>query len=308
MEKVIEVTSNLPTGNKITKRLSLFSPSEELKAIVVSESLPTDGLWAYASVEVPDAVGDVVKIGGVTWSDYHNPPNSYLKITAQHSMELQDGTPPIIGRVERFAKTKSVVDGKEVPALAFYMTWAKDGNGQVTELAKKYKDLFDGGYMDSFSVGLIVSDFDKNDSNGYDYKASSLYHIGAVTVPANPKANVVRSISQEIEGKVEELTKTIDKQVEIICKQSEMVAKMSIEMDRISTISKGLEDILKASSNEVQKRFDSVSDRLDYIEAGVVVKSAVHIPQTGDRKREDVKDLSEVSELLKKYSGRQVSK
>jgi hypothetical protein len=289
---------------KITKQFSVIGVDETLKAVVEKDGLAKSGIWAYASVEIPDSVGDVVKIAGIDWSDYHNPPNKYLKITAQHAMELADGTPPIIGRVEKFMETKVTVDGKSVPALAFYMTWACDGSGAITALAQKYKDLFDGGYMESFSVGLLTDDYEGNESKGLNYNSSKIYHIGAVTVPANPMATKFKSIEKAMHDKVAELTTTVDKQHEIISKQSEMIAKMAIELDKVCNLGQVVEDSLKSASEDVQKRFDTLIDRLDEIEAGVVVKSTVPIPQTDDRKRDNAKDLSEISNLLKKYSGK----
>ena len=277
-------------------------------------STVADGLWAIASAEVVDTVGDIVKQDGMKWNNYHNPPTSYMKILAGHAKDLPDGTPPIVGRIEEFRKITKNINGKDVKATAFRMSFAKDGEGNITELASKYKKLYEGGYLDSFSVGLLVKSWENN-AVGIDINESELYEVSAVTVPALASATVLRAIkkelgiqeteylSQEIEGKIEELTKTISKQSEIISKQAEMFAAMSIEVDKVQKFSLIVEETMKVSSQDIQKRFDSVSDRMDYIEAGVVVKSIVS-PQTDDRKRVDAIELSEVSDLLKKYSGR----
>ena len=278
----------------------------------------SDGFWAIASAEVMDSVGDVVKQDGMNWDSYHNPPVSYMKILAGHAKTLPDGTPPIVGRIEEFKKITKKIDGKNVKATAFRMSFAKDGEGNYTELALKYKKLYEGGYLDSFSVGLLVKSFEHNDT-GMDINESELFEVSAVTVPCLASATVLRAIQKEldipeeviatalddeIKDKVLHLTKTMDKQAEIISKQAEMLAEMAIKVDSITKSSITLEDSLKCVSNDYQKRLDTVNDRLDYVEAGVVVKSIVPTP-TDDRKRVDAKELSEIANIFKKYSGRE---
>jgi uncharacterized coiled-coil protein SlyX len=157
--------------------------------------------------------------------------------------------------------------------------------------------------MDSFSVGLLTSDYEKNDA-GLTYNTSTLYHIGAVTVPGNTRANVLRSLGEEIEGKIARLEKTINELDEIIAKQSEMIATATTKLDEMCKSHQTLVESQTGLANDVRKSFEATQDRMDSLEAGVVVKSVVQQPQTDDRKRVEAKELSEVSVLLKKYSGR----
>jgi len=289
-----EVKPDIKAEKKLEKTFARSTPNEQMKALVMSESLPADGLWAYASVEVVDTAGDVVVIDGIETETYHNPPSSYMKITAQHDMELADGTPPIIGRVERFLTTQMDVEGKLTPALAFYMTWAKDGNKAITPLAQKYKDLFDGGYMDSFSVGLIVTEYEDNDEGGLNLTQSSLYHIGAVTVPCNPLANVVKTIEQiKSEKKIQHLELTLGKLAsqfdELVKQNNEAIKNNANEVD--------------TKTSEIAKKLELITDRLDYVEAGVVTKSAT-VPKTGDRNRENaINELKSVRDMLRQFTG-----
>ena len=78
-------------------------------------------------------------------------------------------------------------------------TFAQDGSGNLTPLAKKYKRLFDGGYLDSFSVGMIVNEHAPlRETGGFDIKSSELYEISAVTIPANAHANTLKALKDEL--------------------------------------------------------------------------------------------------------------
>lgn len=161
------------------------------------QDAPDDLLWVWASVEITDSMGDVISIAGLNWNQYHNPPDTYLKILAGHARELPDGTPAIVGRVERIMKTVKTVDGKTVPALAIGISFAKDGDGNLLPLAKAYKDLIDGGYLDSFSVGIMVLAYDET-RTGLNITKSELFEVSACAIPANASANVIKVIGEKL--------------------------------------------------------------------------------------------------------------
>lgn len=169
--------------------------SQILKTTRVLRELPggltksDNELWAIASLEKIDEDGDVIRVNGIDLS-MHRPPTSFIKILASHLRRLPDGSPPVCGRVEEFNRTS--IGG--CPALTFRMTWATDGKGNVTELARKYKDLYDGGYLESFSVGASVIESRPLKGGGNDFVKTILREISCVTIPANCDAVVMRHL------------------------------------------------------------------------------------------------------------------
>ena len=118
-------------------------PEELLKSVGGGDT--ENGLWGYASVEVPDSDGDIIRIDGIDYSQHHNPSvGRFLKVLASHVRSLPDGSPPVLGRIESFHKTVTS-DGHK--ALAFYMTWFKNENGEYPDLVKKWKPYYDKGYL-----------------------------------------------------------------------------------------------------------------------------------------------------------------
>lgn len=147
----------------------------------------TDGsFWGVATKQIVDSDGDVVEVKGIDYSDYHSPPRIHAKMLANHAMTLASGEPSVVGRIEEF-KTVSM-DGTD--ALIFRGSWAKDGAGQITPLAKKYADLYEGGYLDSFSIGFIPVKA-KGMKNGTHFEKSKIYEVSPVSIPANPESNMI---------------------------------------------------------------------------------------------------------------------
>jgi len=169
------------------------------KSVCILKSLPAGiapappgELWAVATREVVDEDGDIVRVAGIDLSAHR--PQSPIKVLAQHLRGLPDGSPPVLGRVEEFRRT--MIDG--APALIFRMSWAVDLDGKVTPLASKYKDLYDGGYLDSFSIGASVLEAKPIKGKGSDYVRSKLREISCVTLPANSDAIVLRAIHSRL--------------------------------------------------------------------------------------------------------------
>jgi hypothetical protein len=148
--------------------------------------------WAYVTVEREDSDGDIVRVKGMSYDEYQRPPESYIKVLASHLKTLPDGTPPIVGRVEMFVEGDYMGEGKSHPALMCGWSWAKDGKGQITKLAQTYKDLFDGGYLDSVSPGFIAVESKAiPKGRGRDYTKSNIVELSLVSIPANSRANVI---------------------------------------------------------------------------------------------------------------------
>jgi hypothetical protein len=207
----------------------------------------SDDLWAYASVEETDSDGDIIRIAGMNFSAYHNPPSTHLKILAGHAKTLPDGRPPIVGRVEEFRKV-STPDGK--PALAFRMSWAP------SELGQHYKSLYmsEPPYMDSFSIGASAVEAEPIKGGGWDFKATELAEVSCVTVPANVRANVIRSAEKD-----------------------ELLSKLAALEALLQKMESGVLDSL-------QKRFESLVERLDCLESSITVaQSEGRAKPTSDR-------------------------
>jgi hypothetical protein len=212
------------------------------------EKASDDSLWAVASVEKADEDDDIVRVDGLDTSMHRE--HSPIKILAQHLRKLPDGSPPIIGKVEEFRKA-NIGKGKDASkALLFRMTFAP------TDLAKKYKQLFDAGYMESFSIGASVLESKPLKEKGYDYTKTKLREISAVTIPANADATVMRALEE----------------------------KLGDQLDRNSELSVSLEHILSALA-ENKSITETVLKRLDDIESAIVAKSEEG-SLTGDRTEE----------------------
>ena len=263
-------------SKRITKSLSVV---KDLPDGEVAEGL----LWAYASVESVDMMGDVVRIAGISWDDYHQPPARHLKILASHARSLPSGEPPIVGRVEKFLRT--VVNG--VPALMFAMSWATDGEGNVTPLAKLYKDLYDGGYMESFSVGIIVDEARDTDT-GIEIIKSSLFEISAVAVPANADAHAIKAL-KELGVEVEEEKKEADPHT---TQQSYEDVMRAALQEHVVPLTKSLGD--------TQALLASLVDRIESLESAVVIHTQSREPRGVDnRDAEAEKSLHEVNARLR---------
>ncbi len=267
---------------KSIKKLFQVSKSAPDSIKAISQDNPCD-LYGYASVEVTDTVGDVVKIAGITTQPYHNPPKRYMKILPQHKT---DGLP--IGRVEQFIPVDTTVNGTVVPALAFGMSWAKDGEGNITADAKKYKDLFDGGYLDSFSVGMMVCDCTANNTDGLDIIESQLYEISAVTVPANAEANVIKMIEDTLGEQI--ITKEVSQKksvAEIIAELNGSVKSLQDQLNNSPKL-QDMKELLAmfADGLKLEKPFEKLNKRLDLLESIIVTASDVMSQQTRSRTNE----------------------
>lgn len=206
---------------------------------------PSDDLWAYASVEEQDSMGDIIRVAGIDYGQYHNPPNTYMKILAGHAKALANGEPPVIGRVEEFRLVKTP-DG--TPALAFRMSWAD------TPLANSYRSLYQKGYMDSFSVGASITEAEPIKGAGWDYITTMLMEISAVSVQANVRANVIRSADDD----------------------AKIITAITGVVDRLAELESKVIDSL-------DKRLETLSERLDAIESAIVVTAERSPRQPHDR-------------------------
>jgi hypothetical protein len=298
-------------SSQINKQFGRIKDDAIIKSLTKDLSNPDDVLCAYASVEIVDTVGDVVVIDGIDWSTYHNPPDRYLKVLAGHWLSLENGLlptgePPIIGRVEQFLKTAVNVDGAPTPALAFAMTWAKDGDGTITPLAQKFKDLYDGGYLEGFSVGMLAArDAQERirETGGVRYTKSLLMEITATGIPANALATVMKTFGKSFDASrilVEQLD-SLQKQVSALSKTIEESVSRNISGDIVEGLRVSVVDMQKS----LTEKLDAQEARLDGIEASIVATSAKTTPPTGDRNGESsLKAVEKIAEAVRQFAGR----
>jgi HK97 family phage prohead protease len=62
-----------------------------------------------------------------------------------------------------------------------------------TDFARDVRGLYDGGFMNSFSVGFIPNDGVAGKNGVFEYTDVELLEVSAVPVPANPGANMIRA-------------------------------------------------------------------------------------------------------------------
>jgi hypothetical protein len=181
-------------------------PEGEAKRLPDGFSKPEDGDWVCMSAEVPpedEAGGDVVRVAGL--STVRHTAKSPIKLLGQHMRGTSDGSPAIIGRMEEFKLGKKSWKGKQIPAMFGRFSWAKDGEGKTTDLAAKYKSLWEGGYLDSVSIGFRpIKSRSLNAEkpwDGYEFIESELVELSVVTIPANPAATALKAIAEAFETK-----------------------------------------------------------------------------------------------------------
>lgn len=259
------------------------------------ELLPGEDMMGLASVEIFDSDGDIIRVDGINTDSYHQPPNRYIKLLASHYGSLSNGEPSIIGRIERFWKTKVQVKGQLVPALAFAFSFAKDESGNLTPLANAYKRLMPK-YLDSFSVGIMVNKSKTMDNGRFDVIQSSLYEISAVTIPANAEANVIKHIKKELAsaGVVEEEAVPVGKPQDSVNTNTHIIVEIKSFLETLSSKIVTLEENL-------EKRLDGFESTLASLSKDVMDEKTnstkTHPKET------DLKALTEIKKALDKIKG-----
>jgi len=273
-----------------------------MKSLPEGFEKPANSLWAYATVETPDRDKDIVRVKGISLALHRD--KSPIKVFLNHQYKpLPDGTPPVVGRVEEFRETVHKGMGGEVPALAFRMSWATDGEGNVTPLAAKYKSLYDGGYLDSFSIGFTPKTAKPIKGGGHDYTATELFEISAVTMPANPNATKIKAIKDTLGDDAPEGLDADPFWIHNDPDGSKWVRKEAHDAI-VDKLTSRLDDVGKSLSslNEISTFLNELRDRtrevLDIAEATVVVKSDAPAPQTDDQKEQASKALKEIADRL----------
>lgn len=241
-----------------------------------------------------DSSGDIVRVDGVNFAPYHNPPECHLKILAQHIRQLPSGEAPIIGKVLEVVKTVVPYNGKLVKALAAYIVWARDGAGELLPLAKHYKDLYDGTFIDQMSVGIMVDEARPLDTGGIEITACTIFESSLVTIPDNASATVIKEIKEKLGDLLEEEKNQDEPEEKSVADQPTEEPKPEEKNadDEQEKVAAQLQAMLQAMSATLQcvdenlrtygDRMNSMLDRLDTLESAVIVMA--------DRKDRDDED------------------
>jgi hypothetical protein len=175
----------------------VFTKGEVLKAVPDKLFKGKCDLYGFASVEVPDREGDIIRVKGISL-EYHRS-DSPIKVAVQHNYKpLPDGTMPVLGTVSEWAITTKSVNNKPVPALAFGMNYAKGEDGEITTFAAKYKGLYDTGALDAFSVGLEGREATPIKGGGLDVTKSAVFEVSSCMIGMNPYATVIKALTDAI--------------------------------------------------------------------------------------------------------------
>jgi hypothetical protein len=295
-----------------------------------------DGFWLYASREVVDSEGDIIRIDGMDLSKYHDPANgTHLKILAQHLRVLPNGMSPVVAVVKDYVKTTVGYKGKLVKALALWCEWLKTEEGKLLPLSKHYREMVESGGIDSGSVGIIIDEYQKlEETGGLDITKSSMFECSLVTIPANGSATMVRQkladLGYELEDEQQEEEARDDTWVvsmkdangqvrqyvektahdRIVSEVLEKATTPHTPASEVETLCAALREQvspLAKTLGDVESLVKGLADRLDTLESAVVVLTQSRQSQgEGDRDTETEKSLelvkSQLDDLLKYIS------
>jgi hypothetical protein len=189
----------------------------------VFKSLPdgfapaVNGKWAYASVEVPDREGDVIRVKGIDLSLHRE--ESPIKVFGlpHRYVPLPTGEPPIVGVVREFRVTTTRVKGYgEVPALAFRFEYTGKDEEPAT-FATKCKGAIESGVLDSFSGRFERASGKPIGKMGTDVQSCQLAEISVVPFPVNPHATVLKALVSAL-GDDFDPNEYLDERLAYLCK------------------------------------------------------------------------------------------
>lgn len=135
------------------------------EAKVVEKGLPEGGFRAIASTPREDRHGEIVEQEGWDLKNFKKAP----RLLWGHDHRI-----PAIGKA-----TKIWIEGSGKSAKLMF----EGVFHEITELGRACKQLFDEGYIDTFSVGFLVKEMEDN-----KFTSQELLEISLVNVPANADA------------------------------------------------------------------------------------------------------------------------
>jgi hypothetical protein len=240
-------------------------PEEILKA---SEGEEIDK-WFWATVEVLDHDGDIVRVAGIDTTKYAQSGAPIKFISSHTTRPLDDGRLPIVGKAVKWMKTLHKTTG--APALAVGVKFAG------TQLGKEMKELYEGSFLTDVSIGAEVLKHSPIKDGGNDYEEVAISELSACITGANQFAGVMRALAEE------PITLTEPDQT-----------KTGIDADFI----KANHDALIAKLDDAITQITShITNRLDDIEDSIAAKTEEG-RQSSSRKSDQSIDLDKLKSLL----------
>lgn len=286
-----------------------------IKMLTVAKDLPVElkarhenddnGFWLYASREVVDSTGDLVRIDGIDLSTYHDPANgTHLKILAQHIRALPNGMAPVIAKVTDYVKTMVPFKGKLVKALALYCEWLQTDEGKLLPLSRHYKDMVESGGIDSGSIGIILDEYKPlEETGGLDIIKSSLFETSLVTIAANSSATVIKEKLAEIGYELDEepVKEPVAEPVEETKKEDAPHTHEGL-IEGLSTALRDQFTPLAKTMGDVQTLLNTLADRIDTLESAVVILTQARTSQ-GEDQHTDAETEKSLATLKTKLDG-----
>jgi hypothetical protein len=133
------------------------------------------------STENPDRVNDIIRADGVKMEDYRKNPVVF---------EDHDRTRPIAKNI--YIKPITQNDGSK--ALLAKTIFAK------TKMGLERLWLHKEGFLNAWSVGIILQEWKETEDQGLDIASSSLLEYSSVGIPMNPEALDVEKVQKLMEN------------------------------------------------------------------------------------------------------------
>jgi hypothetical protein len=243
-------------------------PDEVLKA---AEGEDIDK-WFYATVEVQDVDGDIVRIKGLNTEKHAR--NGHIKVLVSHQLKPDgQGRLPIAGKVAKWVQTKHKATG--APALAAGLKFVG------TELGKEIKTLSDADLLD-VSIGFEPLESSPIQGAGLDYTKAAIAEISVCVHGANQFAGVVRAIDKELGlGTAEPVLPSAHATPE---EHKAFFATAIEKLDALLASAAQLKKDLTSTAETTDTQFKAIADRFDDIEDSVAALPKGSADPQGDRK------------------------
>ena len=224
----------------------------EIKTDIVTKDLGDRSVQFTISKEVVDRDGDILRAGGVDFTNYMKNP-VFLGFHNSHDFPL--------GKV-----TKFWVEGDSVKAIVYFPTLEELSSDPA--LASEKAKLIDfsyyaykNGLMNAVSVGFIPLEWTET-KTGYDITKWELLEFSAVAVPANQDAiaEAVKSFGLD-ESVVKDFFTTQKSGKRISAETKEVLNKIKACGDEIEKCRDQLKSIAK-TMNELLAELDDAEEHL----------------------------------------------
>ena len=159
-----------------------------------------------ASDETEDSFGDILRVDGCDLTRFKNKASAFI---CSHRTEDIHGASGVIVKAWKAKNISESPNGKAVCVTVYFPTFEEDPDADY--VFKKYK----AGTLNAVSVGLKVLEYNCPTSDderkkiglgkyGVEVLKWQPFELSAVTVGANPKALMQRSMKEEIRNAVRE--------------------------------------------------------------------------------------------------------